>query len=123
MPSIICDFLEPFGPIVAAPREDLDLVVGEMDLHSIAVEFDFVNPSLARGHLIDCGCKCRFNEAWIGGLGATVRRLQLGIAHRLCQSQCKLLCATFMPLNEILNCRGRIIRKSRLAPSQMHRKG
>jgi hypothetical protein len=34
--------LESIGPVVAAPVEDLDRLVVQMDLHAVAVELDFV---------------------------------------------------------------------------------
>jgi hypothetical protein len=38
MPSIVRDLLEALGPVVAAPRVDLDLIVGEVNLHPVAVK-------------------------------------------------------------------------------------
>ncbi|MGY4408036.1 hypothetical protein ACVIYL_008839 [Bradyrhizobium sp. USDA 3315] len=47
------DLLEAMRPIVAAPGEDLRRLVGQMDLNTLAVEFDFVNPALSGWHLLD----------------------------------------------------------------------
>jgi hypothetical protein len=63
MPGVLGDFLEAVGPIVTAPREDLDRLVGEMDLHAVAVELDFVNPAGAGRYLFDRGGQGRFDEA------------------------------------------------------------
>ena len=53
VPGVVGDYLEPVRPIVAASGEDLDGLVGQVDLHAVAVEFDFVYPSLAVRHLCD----------------------------------------------------------------------
>ena len=55
VPSVGCDFSETVGPVVAAPGEHLDHGILKMDLDSIAVELNLVNPALARGHLVDRG--------------------------------------------------------------------
>jgi hypothetical protein len=70
MPSIIRDFLEALGPVVATPGEDRDCRVLDMDLHAITVEFDFVQPTLAARCLVDGRCECRFDEAGVGCFGA-----------------------------------------------------
>ena len=56
------DLLESVGPVVAPPGEDVDRLVMQMDLHPIAVELDFVNPSGSGRHLLDRGCQGRFDE-------------------------------------------------------------
>ena len=74
VPSIVGDLLEALGPVVAAPGEDLDRLVGEMDLDPVAVELDLVDPAVAGRHLLD---RCRqrgFDEAGKGGLDADRRR-------------------------------------------------
>ena len=48
VPGIVGDLLEAFGPVVAAPGEDLDGLVGEVDLDPIAVELDLVKPAVRR---------------------------------------------------------------------------
>ena len=48
VPGVVGDLLEAVGPVVAAPGEDLDRLVGEMDLDPVAVELDFVNPARCR---------------------------------------------------------------------------
>ena len=47
VPGVVGDLPEALGPVVAAPGEDLDGLVGEMDLDAVAVELDLVNPALA----------------------------------------------------------------------------
>jgi hypothetical protein len=74
VPGIVRDLPEATGPIVAAAGEDLHLLVGQVDLDAVAVELDFVNPSLAGRHLLDRGCQGRFDEAGEGRLGADRRR-------------------------------------------------
>jgi hypothetical protein len=49
-------FLKRPGPVVAAPREDVDGFVGEVDLHAVAVQLDLVNPSLGRRHSVARRC-------------------------------------------------------------------
>ena len=48
-------FLESVGPVVTAPGVDLDRLVVQMDLHAVAVELDFVNPSRSGRHPPDRG--------------------------------------------------------------------
>jgi len=47
VPSIVGDLTETLRPIIAAPGEDLDGLIGEMDLDPITVELDLVYPSFA----------------------------------------------------------------------------
>ena len=68
------DLLEAMCPIVAAPGEDLRRLVGKMDLDTVAVELDFVNPAVSGRHLLDRGCQGRFDEAGQGRLEADRRR-------------------------------------------------
>ena len=68
------DLLEALGPVVTAAGEDLDRLVGQMDLDPVAVELDFVNPALAGRHLLDRGRQGRFDEAGEGRLDADRRR-------------------------------------------------
>ena len=75
MPGVIGNLLETLGPVVAAPCEDLDGFVGEMDLHAVAVELDFVNPSLAGWHAVGRGGESRRDEAGQGRLDAERFRL------------------------------------------------
>ena len=50
-------------PVVAAPREDLHRLVGQVDLDAIAVEFDFVDPAASRRHLPNRGRECGLDES------------------------------------------------------------
>jgi hypothetical protein len=59
---------------VAAPGEDLRRLVGQMNLDTVAVELDFVNPALSGRHLLDRGGQGRFDEAGEGRLDADGRR-------------------------------------------------
>jgi hypothetical protein len=45
VPGVVGDLPEAFGPVVAAAGEDLDRLVGQVDLDAVAVELDFVNPA------------------------------------------------------------------------------
>jgi hypothetical protein len=45
VPRVVADFFEAMRPIVTAPGEDPDRLVGQADLDPVAVELDFVNPS------------------------------------------------------------------------------
>src|SRR4029077_3213068 len=56
VPFGVGDLAETLGPVIAAPGEDLDRLVGEMDLHPVAVELDFMYPARAAWHLLD-GCR------------------------------------------------------------------
>jgi hypothetical protein len=47
VPSVVRDLPEALGPVVAAAGEDLDRLVGEVDLDAVAVELGFVNPALS----------------------------------------------------------------------------
>jgi hypothetical protein len=62
---------------MAAPGEHLDRCVRKMNLHPVAVEFDFVNPPLAARRPGDRGGQCWRNEAGIVGLDAAGRWLAL----------------------------------------------
>lgn len=68
VPGVVRDLLEALGPVVS------DLLVGQVDLNAVAVELDFVNPSLSGRHLFDRGCQDRFDEAGEGRLYADRRR-------------------------------------------------
>lgn len=57
-------------PIMAAPGEDRRRLVGQMDLNTVAVEFDFVNPAGPRRHPVDRGCQGGLDEAGQGRLEA-----------------------------------------------------
>ena len=50
-------------PIIATPGEDLDIIIGNVELHAVAVEFDLMQPSLARGYFLDRGRQLRFDES------------------------------------------------------------
>jgi hypothetical protein len=61
-------------PIVAAPGEDLRRLVGQVDLDTVAVELDFVNPPITGRHFLDRGCQGRFDEPGQGRLEADCLR-------------------------------------------------
>ncbi|MHC2464531.1 hypothetical protein ACVIHD_003543 [Bradyrhizobium embrapense] len=69
------DLLEAMRPIVAAPGKDLRRFVAHMDLNTVTIELDFVNPALSGRHLLDQGGQGRFDEAGQRRLGADSRRL------------------------------------------------
>ena len=74
VPSVVGDLLEAVGPVVAAAGENLDRLVGEVDLDPVAVELDFVNPALSGRHLLDRGRQGRLDEAGKRRLDADGRR-------------------------------------------------
>jgi len=47
VPSIVADLAGTFRRVIAAPGEDLDGLIGEMDLDPITIELDLVYPSFA----------------------------------------------------------------------------
>ena len=53
VPSVVGDLLETIGPVVAPARENLHCFVDEMHLDTIAVELNFMDPSLAGWDAID----------------------------------------------------------------------
>ena len=63
VPGVVGDLLEAVGPVVAAPGEDLDRLVGQVDLDPVAVELDFVDPARSGRHLVDRGRQGRLDEA------------------------------------------------------------
>jgi hypothetical protein len=73
-PGIVGDLLEAVRPVVATPGKNPGRLVGQMHLHPVAVELDFVNPSPAGRHLLDRGCQGRFDEAGHWRLQADGRR-------------------------------------------------
>ena len=83
MPSIVSNLSEALGPVVTASGEDLDRLVGEMDLDPVTVEFDLVEPAFAARHLFD-GCREGwFDEAGIRCLDANRDRLLALKCHAL----------------------------------------
>jgi hypothetical protein len=60
---------------MAPPGENLHLRVCEMDLHSIAVEFDLMDPALPVRYFLDLRRQGRRYKAGEGGLGADRGRL------------------------------------------------
>jgi hypothetical protein len=68
MPRVVGDLLEALRPVVAAPGENLDAVIREMNLYPVAVEFYFMDPALAARHFVGRRRQRRFNEAGIGCL-------------------------------------------------------
>ena len=72
-PALMCHassaiFLKRFVQSLPRRVENLDAVINEMDLHPVAVEFDFVQPALAARNFVDRGRQRRFNEAGVGRL-------------------------------------------------------
>jgi hypothetical protein len=57
-------------PIVAPPGEDLLRLVGVVELNTVAVELDFVNPPITGRHFLDRGCEGRLDEVGQGRLEA-----------------------------------------------------
>jgi len=53
MPSIRRDFLETVGSVVTPPGENPDSLVHNVHLHTVAIELDLMNPSVAAGDLGD----------------------------------------------------------------------
>jgi len=74
VPRVVGDLPETLGPIVAAPSVDLDRLIREMDLHSIAVELDLVKPAVAVRDLLDGRREGGFDEAGKWGLDAGGRQ-------------------------------------------------
>ena len=66
-PGVMSDLLEGMGPI-AAPREDLRRLVGQMYPDTVVVELDFVNPAVSGRRLLDRGCQGRLDETGQGPL-------------------------------------------------------
>jgi hypothetical protein len=82
VPSVVGDLPEAIGPVVTAPRENLHRFVGEVDLHPVAIELDFMDPSLAGRHAVDRGRQGRLDEAGEGRLDAQRFRLFSLEGHR-----------------------------------------
>ena len=62
------------------PGENLDVIVGKVQLHPVAVEFDLVNPSRAARHFLDRGRQRGLNEIGERRLDADRRRRLIGIS-------------------------------------------
>lgn len=78
-PALMCqgggvDLTEALSPVVAAPGEDPDRLVHELDLHPVAVELDLVKPAFAARYLLDGRRERGFDEAGERGLRANRRR-------------------------------------------------
>jgi hypothetical protein len=76
-PGVVGDFLETVRPVVASPCENSSRLVGQMDLHTVTVELDFVNPSPARRHLLNGSRQGRFDEVRQWPLADTCRFVPL----------------------------------------------
>jgi hypothetical protein len=74
VPGVVRDLLEAVDPVMAAPGEDFDRLVGQMDLDPVAVEFDFVDPARPGRHLLDRRSQSGLDEAREGRLDADRRR-------------------------------------------------
>ena len=75
MPGLVADFLEAIGPVVTSPGENPDRLVGEMNLHPVAVELDFMDPALAVRHPRDRRRQRGLDESGKRRLDADRRRL------------------------------------------------
>jgi hypothetical protein len=65
VPGVVSNLAETIGPVVAE-GEDLDRLVGDVNLHAVAVELDLTDPALAAQHFFDICRKGRFDEAGCG---------------------------------------------------------
>jgi hypothetical protein len=75
VPRVVGDIFKAMGPVVTATGENLDCLVGEMDLHPVAIELDLVNPPVPGRSSFDRSCQLRFDKA--GKLGLDADRLRL----------------------------------------------
>jgi len=66
VPGIVSNLSEAFSPVMTAPSKDFHRLVHDVHLDAVAIELDFVEPSLAARHLLDRGSQCWFDEARIG---------------------------------------------------------
>jgi hypothetical protein len=103
VPGIISNLAEAFGPVVTAARENLHGLVNDVHLDAIAIELDFVEPTLAAGHLLDRRRQRRFDEARITTLGADGWLIFALEGHGSHQPQGQVAMMTFMPFDEVLN--------------------
>jgi hypothetical protein len=67
MPQAVCR-------VIAPPAEDLGRSVPEMDLDTVAIEFDLVNLASAGWHLLDRSRQCRLDETGEGRLTLTTMK-------------------------------------------------
>src|SRR5438309_11317628 len=67
--------LEAPGPVIAAASEYLDVVIVDVQLDAVAVEFDLVNPTVTGRHLVARGRQRGLDESGEGRLHADRRRL------------------------------------------------
>ena len=74
MPRVVYNFLKSFSPIVAAPGEDCHRFICKMNLHPVAVKFDFVNPARSGWHFRNQRGESRINEPEERCLDADHRR-------------------------------------------------
>ena len=79
---VACDLPKTFSPIIAAPGKNLNVIIDDVQLNAIAVEFDFVNPTFAARDTLDLRRYGRADKSWIGrldtnrGLLLTLKRHQ-----------------------------------------------
>ena len=62
------------APIMSIAGEDTRLAALNHHLRAVAIVFDFVNPVLALGRLIDRGSKLWLDESEAGGITRNMRR-------------------------------------------------
>ena len=67
----------------SSKKKDLDRLVGDVNLHAVAVELDLMDPALAARHFSDICSKGRFDEAGIRRLEANRDRLLALKCHAL----------------------------------------
>jgi hypothetical protein len=68
VPSVIGDLAKTVRAIMAAPGENLDCPVGDVELDAVTVEIDLVDLPLTSRHRLDLGRQCRLDEARVGAL-------------------------------------------------------
>ena len=73
--GVVGDLFETLGPVMPIAGEDCDAFVGEVQLHPVAVKFDFVDPAFAGRYLFDRRRQRRLDEAQERRLDANRRGL------------------------------------------------
>jgi hypothetical protein len=91
---------------VNATREDFDRRIPEMDLHPVAIEFDFVKPALAVRHPFHCRRQSRFDEARKRPLTPPVGGFGRGYGIRSNQPKGQLTRPTGIAGNEVTDMLG-----------------
>ena len=110
VPGVVGDLLEAFGPVVAAAGEDLDGLVGEVDLDAVAVELDLVDPALAGRHLLDRRASAGSMKPGRGALTPIAAGFLRWKA--MVQTRRRLNCRAILSLvaiDEVLEMRGHVV--------------